>query len=172
MPPSFEHVVIELLNTTHDFEAFDCGDPSRDAWLKARALANQVGDHTRTYAALEGNIVRGFCALTTTAILRETLPGKLRRNAPDMVSGVLLAQLAVDRPWQGQGLSKELVLHAMEKAVVIAGLAGTHLFVVHPATPALRGYYEKFGFTSVATTPGPVMVMPMATVRKVLALTA
>jgi GNAT superfamily N-acetyltransferase len=165
-------VVIAPLTPEHATAGFDCGDPARNAWLTTRALGNQAQDHTRTYAALEGNIVRGFYALTTTAILRETLPGKLRRNAPEMVSGVLLAQLAVDKPVQGQGLSKELVLHAMGVAVTIAGLAGTHLLAVHPATPGLKSYYEKFGFSPVAAAPGPLMIMPMALVRKILALTA
>ncbi len=117
--------------------------------------------------AIEGGEVAGFYALTVGSIIRGGLPGALRRNAPDPVSCVLLAQLGVDVRFQGRGLSRELVLHAMGQAVKIADLAGCRLFMVHPARPELVGYYGKFGFVEVETTP-KVMVMSLVNARAVL----
>ncbi len=147
--------------------AFDCGEPARNAWLQNRALANQQSDDTRTYAALDGAYLAGFYALTVGAIIRGGLPGPMRRNAPDPVSCVLLAQLAVSLSEQGRGVSRRLVLHAMGQATKIADLAGCRLFMVHPARPELFGYYAKFGFVPLETTP-PVMVMNMQKVRATL----
>jgi predicted N-acetyltransferase YhbS len=81
----------------------------------------------------------------------------------------LLAQLGVDVSCQGRGLGRELVLHAMGQAVKVAALAGCRLFIVHPATAGLEGYYEKFGFIGVEATPGRVMAMSLQRVRATLA---
>lgn len=158
---------ISVLSESINLAEFDCGEPARNAWLQNRALANQRSDDTRTYIAADGETVAGFYALTVGSIIRGGLPGALRRNAPDPVSGALLAQLAVSLRYQGRGLSRALALHAMGQAVKISDLAGCRLLMVHPAGPELVAYYEKFGLVAVETTP-PLMVMNLQKVRNLL----
>jgi predicted N-acetyltransferase YhbS len=55
----------------------------------------------------------GFYAITTGAIVRGVLSESMRRNAPDPVSSVLLAQRGVDISYHGQGIGRDLALHAM-----------------------------------------------------------
>jgi predicted N-acetyltransferase YhbS len=161
---------IALLAKFHDLENFDCGDPARNAWLQRRAAASQNSDDSRVYVATgDDAVVIGFYALTTGSILRATLPGALRRNAPDPVSCLLLAQLGVTASHQGQGISIKLVLHAMGQAIKVAEIAGCRLFIVHPATPGLVSYYGKFGFTEIEAQPLPVMAMSMAKLRVLMA---
>ncbi len=117
---------------------------------------------------MQTGVGEGFCCPDTAAVLRKDLTGALRRNAPDPVSGVLLAQLAVELAWQGNGLGTKLVLAAMEKAVLVADLAGTRLLLVHPATGELQRFYGEFGFTGVPATPVGIMAMSMPLVRKTL----
>jgi predicted N-acetyltransferase YhbS len=151
---------------------FDCGEPARNAWLHARAIANQRSDDSRTYvaAARDGRLL-GFYALTTGAIVRAHLPSALRRNAPDPVSCLLLAQLAVDQIVQGQGLGRQLVLHALGQGVLVAEIVGCRLMAVHPARPALAQFYERFGFTSLPSQPA-LMAMSLHSVRTTLAAVA
>ena len=157
-----------VLGEDHRVEGFDCGDPARNAWLCTRAFSNQRNDDTRTYVALRGDEVVGFHALTVGSVLRAAVPGPLRRNAADPVSYVLLAQLAVALRHQHQGLSAELIRHAMGQAAKIAEIAGCRLFAVHPGRPDLVSYYKKFGFVPTETVP-LLMAMPMRTVRRILA---
>jgi predicted N-acetyltransferase YhbS len=161
-------VRIVVLNEEHRVEDFDCGDPARNSWLCTRAFSNQRNDDTRTYAALRGDEVVGFYALTVGSVVRAAVPGPLRRNAADPVSYVLLAQLAMASRHQRRGLSGELIRHAMGQAVKIAEIAGCRLFAVHPGRPDLVDYYKKFGFAPADTAP-LLMAMPMRAVRRILA---
>lgn len=158
---------IVALHQAHDIEAFDCGEPARNSWLRARALKNDRSGDTRTYVAVDDAKLAGFYALTVGSILREALPGAMRRNAPDPVSCVLLAQLAVDTSCQRQGIARDLVLHAMRQASRIADLAGCRLFAVSPARPGLVAFYGKFGFREIAAEP-PLLAMPVHLARATL----
>lgn len=166
-----ENAKIVVLDETHCVEDFDCGEPARNSWLYTRAFSNQRSDDTRTYVALKDAEVVGFYALAVSSIVRSVLPGALRRNAVDPVSCILLAQIAVELRYQRQGISRELMLHAMAQAAKIAAMAGCRLFAVHPARFDLVGYYERFGFVSVATSPA-LMAMPLQKVRNILAAVA
>jgi predicted N-acetyltransferase YhbS len=168
MPPvDVEGTRIAVLSEEHRVEDFDCGDPTRNAWLCTRAFSNQRNDDTRTYVALRGDEVVGFHALTVGSILRAAVPGPLRRNAADPVSYVLLAQLAVASRHQRQGLSGELIRHAMGQAARIAEIAGCRLLAVHPGRPELVDYYRKFGFVPTETVP-LLMAISMREVRRIL----
>ena len=156
MLPAAASLAIVALASGHDTEAFDCGEPARNTWLRTRAAKNDQSGDSRTYVAVDGAITAGFYALTVGSILREILPGALRRNAPDPVSCVLLAQLAMDTRYQRRGLARTLVLHGMRQSARIADLAGCRLFAVSPARPELVTFYGKFGFREVATQP-PLM---------------
>jgi len=159
---------IEALRPSDELEDFDCGEPAQNLWLKSRAIQNQKNDDTRAYIGwLDGNIA-GFFALGTSSVARGILPGSLRRNAPDPVGCVLLAQLGVAVAYQGRGLSGQLILHAMEQAERVAQIVGCRLFMVHPARSELVGYYRRFGFTEIFTNADLVMAMTMQNVRKAL----
>lgn len=159
--------------TEHDqphTAAFDCGDTARNRWLTTMALASQQRDNARTYLNRDNHgAIRGFYAITTTSILRSLLHGQFKRNAPQTVGCLLLAQLGVDLSCQRKGLGRELVLHAMRQAVAVAEISGCRLFVVHSANPAVASWYRNFGFTEVDTTPGSLLVMSMHQVRALLA---
>jgi GNAT superfamily N-acetyltransferase len=161
--------VISVLNDAHRTGDFDCGETAQNDWLRNRALRNSQSDDTRTYVIADDALnVLGFYGIATGSVIRSILPGGLRRNAPDPVSCVLLVQLGVSIRHQGQGLSRELVLHAMGQAVKIASIAGCRLFCLHPARSDLVGFYQKFGFLEIDTSPA-MMAMSMASVRGICA---
>lgn len=171
LPREVGRLTIETLTDAHDISDFDCGDPNRNHWLRVRALSNQRADDSRTYVMLAGAQVVGFYAIAPSSIVGSMLPRGLRHNAPDPVGCVLLAQMAVAKDRRGQGLGREIMLHAMRTAVRIADLGAGRLFVVHPARLELFGYYAKFEFREIATQPA-VMAMSMKQVRNLLRLVA
>ena len=52
-----------LLNDSHEIEAFACGTPPLDEWLKRRARSNAASGASRIYAACAGARLAGFYAL-------------------------------------------------------------------------------------------------------------
>ena len=164
---------ISSVSENDSFENFDCGDSDRNTWLRSQALKSQKSDDARTYVCRSPDeTVAGFYAIATAAIVRAELravPARLRRNAPDPVSCILLAQLGVDLNHQGQGLGRELVIHAMRQVAVVASIAGCRLLLVHPARGRVAGWYGRFGFVDLAVTPGPAMAISVAQVRTLLA---
>ncbi len=161
--------VVPISPSDH-LQDFDCGEAAQNTWLTTRALQSHRSDDSLTYLAYLGPQLAGFYALSTSSMIRNALPGSLRRNAPDPVSAVLLAQLAVAISHQGRGISRELLLHAMSQTLKISELAGCRLFIVHPARPELAAYYAKANFIPV---PGmSTMAMSLQTLRATLAAAA
>ena len=172
MKVTFEQFAIHLLNAACDPTGFDCGYARQNQWLHDRAIASHETGDARCYVACHPpSIMRGFYALTPASILRGSLPGSLRRNAPEPVGAILLAQLAVDRPCQGAGLGYALMHHAMRQAVRMAEIGGGRLFAVHPARVELVPWYARLGFVAADAAPA-LMAMPMEKVRRIVARVA
>ena len=49
-----------LLDNSHQLDAFDCGVPALDEWLKRRARSNAASGASHTYVATEGHSVVGY----------------------------------------------------------------------------------------------------------------
>lgn len=167
MSLNLESLRIQIFDDGHDVSGFDCGEPSRNEWLRDRALRNQRQDNARTYVAITGGPVLAFYAITVSSVLRASVPSSMRRNAPTPIGCVLLAQLGVTIAAQGHGLGREMVLHAMRQAVRVADIAGSRLLATHPARPELNRFYGAFGFV-VADAAPTLMVMPIQAVRDLL----
>ncbi|MGH8906460.1 MAG: hypothetical protein ACRD0K_08080 [Egibacteraceae bacterium] len=66
-----------MLDERRSTASFDCGEPSPNAWLHDRALANQARDLSRTYVAVDprdGSSGRLRRFLVTAQVLVEELP--------------------------------------------------------------------------------------------------
>ena len=106
---------IEPLADGHDLDTFTCGHPDLDQWLHLHARqATRQG--TRTYLLIEGssNAVAGYFAIAPHTLARDEAPPRIGRGAPRAIPAILLAKLALDRRFQGQGLGDELLVHALD----------------------------------------------------------
>ena len=92
------------IGTHHQIGDLSSGVVSLDEWLKRRALANQASGAARTFAVCETDRVVAYFALASGAVNVAAAPGRFRRNMPDPIPVVVLARLAVDLAYQGQGL--------------------------------------------------------------------
>jgi len=82
-----------LLSDQHHVEDFSSGDTSLDVWLKHRAMKNQKTNASRTFVICDGVKVLGYYALAASAIATASAPGKFKRNMPDPIPVVTLADL-------------------------------------------------------------------------------
>ncbi|MGP0110092.1 MAG: GNAT family N-acetyltransferase [Acidimicrobiales bacterium] len=142
---------VERLDDHHEVGNFSCGVQDLDDWLSVHALDNQRRDLSRTFLLLDdGDHVAGYYALTMGGVRKEALPTRYGRGLPRFDIGmVLLARFAIADERQGQGLGRDLLIEAIERAAD----AGTHVaarfIAVDPIDEAARAFYAKFGFRLV-----------------------
>lgn len=75
------------LVAAHQLADFECGEPALDAWLKRRAMNNQLSGASRSFVVLDQeNQVRGFYTLAAGAVAHQAATRSVRHNMPDPVS--------------------------------------------------------------------------------------
>ena len=109
---------VERLGDHHQPGSFNCGVQALDDWLRDHALDNQRRNLSRSFALLDdGDRVVGYYALTMGGVRREALPARYGRGLPRYEIGmVLLARFAFADDHQGQGLGRDLLIEAIERA--------------------------------------------------------
>lgn len=148
----------EPLKNEHRIDAFDCGEPMLDEWLRKRALGNQSSGASRTFVvADETGRVMGYYALAAGAVAHETATSAVRRNMPDPVPVLVLGRLAVDRQAQGMQLGAALLQDAVKRAMTVSADAGVRALLVHALNEPAKRFYERYGFQ--ASTAHPMTLM-------------
>jgi len=100
----------------------------------------------------------GYHALAVGHVIREEAPERLSKGlARHPVPIMLLARLAVDRRWQGQGIGKALLRDAMQRTLQAADIAGIRALAVHAKDE--WDFYQKFDFISSPTDPMHLFVL-------------
>ena len=111
------------LSPSHDLAGFDCGEAALDEWLKQRALKNE-SRFSRTYVVCDGNRVVGYFCISAGSVERAAAPGKVRRNAPDMIPVSIIGRLAVRKSHAGRGLGADMLSDALRRIAVAAQSIG------------------------------------------------
>jgi len=147
------------LVATHLLDAFACGEPSLDEWLKRRALTNQLSGASRTFVvADEAAHIHGYYAIAAGAVSHQMATGSVRRNMPDPIPVLVLARLAVDRRAQGIQLGAALLQDAVGRAMSVAQNAGVRALLVHALHERAKQFYEHYGFQSSPHQPMTLML--------------
>lgn len=160
---------IEKLQREHDLEAFDCGQQELNRFLQKYALPNQYSDGAQTYVGLVDTLVVGYHSLATGSVEQERAPARVKKGlASHSISILLLARLAVDRQWQGQGIGADLLKDAMRRTVTAADIAGIRALVVHAKDNVAKGFYQHFDFIPSPTDPLHLFIL-LKDLRKIVA---
>jgi GNAT superfamily N-acetyltransferase len=122
--------------------AFDCGEPSLNAWLRDRALQNE-SRFSRTYVVADGNAVVAYFCISAGAVERAATPGKLRRNAPDAIPVSIIGRLAVSRDHAGKGLGADMLADALRRIAVASRSIGIGAVLVQAKDEAAKRFYLK-----------------------------
>lgn len=149
----------QRLATTHGIDAFDCGEPSLNDWLRRRALVNQASGASRTFVVADASHqVMGYYALAAGAVTRSAATPSVRRNMPDPVPVLVLGRLAVDRRARGLHLGAALLQDAVRRTAAVAGDAGVRALLVHALNEDARRFYEHYGFQPSVAHPMTLML--------------
>jgi GNAT superfamily N-acetyltransferase len=147
----------EPIRADHVVEGFRCGVASLDAWLRHRALRNQVTGASRTFVACESGNVLAYYALASGAVAVSQATGRVRRNMHDPVPVVVLARLAVSVDLQGRGLGRALFQDAALRVLDAAAHIGVRALLVHATSDDARRFYVGLGLEPSPLDPMTLM---------------
>lgn len=158
---------IVTLSANFDRTTFDCGVPVMNEYLAKYASQNEEHHLTRTRVAMDpateriiGYYTTGFAQVSFEEIPVRGLPKKY----PFTVG--LLAQLAVDKALQGQGLGKLLLFDALARFEQADGISAIPAVVLDVRKPSLRHYYAQFGFVNCGGSAPERMYLLMKAISK------
>ena len=146
------------LSAQHQTEDFSCGTESLDAWLKRRALKNQIQGASRTYVVCQGDQVMAYYAIASGAVTCNEATGRLRRNMPDPIPVVVLGRLAVDGRLHGKGFGRALVRDAALRVMQAADVIGIRGMTVQALSDEAKVFYEHVGFEPSPIDPKLLMI--------------
>lgn len=145
---------VELDKTLHERTFFDCGEDELSDFLRTKAARHMAAGISRTMvlpASLplpEGkHQIIAFYTIAPGSIGRETLPEKLLKKLPHYpVPVFLLAQMAVQSEYQGQGLGKITLVKALEYLFEINSHMRAYAIIVDCLNNKAESFYSKYGF--------------------------
>lgn len=143
------------------YNTFECGEPSLDEWITARAVRNERGRASRTFVSIDrdSGLVAGYYCLSSSSLRTSGAPGALKRNMPDPIPIILLGRLAVDTRFKGQSLGVSLLQHAFLKSVEASRIVGAKALIVHAISDSAETFYKKFGFKLVPESSRAMYVL-------------
>jgi len=159
---------VEKLCPEHRIEGFGCGREELNRYLLRYAWQNPQAGAAQAYVGMVGETIVGHHTLAVGHVTREEAPERLAKGlARHPVPIMLLARLAVDRRWQGQGIGKALLRNAMQRTLQAADIAGIRALAVHAKDEDARGFYQKFDFIPSPTDPMHLFVL-LQDVRRII----
>jgi ribosomal protein S18 acetylase RimI-like enzyme len=161
---------IERLSRAHDRALFDCGESSRNTYLRQYAAQDAKRDLSRTYVAtsIGSDTVGGYYTISSDSVEFALLPARLAKRLPKYpVPTAHLGRLAVDRRIQGRGLGAFLLIDAFRRVGQLADGIGIHALTVRALNDTARSFYQSHGFIPLTDDPRHLF-LTLATVREVL----
>ncbi len=133
-----------------NLEAFDCGIPELNDYLKKYAGQNHRKGLGSTYVLIpaEGeSFAAGYYTLSMAQVELGSLAESQRKNLPKYpVPAVRLGRLAVDRKWQGTGLGEILLVDAIHRAVAAVQSVAAKFMIVDAKNKKAEEFYLRYGF--------------------------
>lgn len=151
------------LTAEHDLSAFDCGEPALNDWLRHRALKNE-SRFSRTYVVCAGNQVVGYFCISAGSVERGAAPGKMRRNAPDLIPVSIIGRLAVSLDHAGRGLGADLLSDALRRIAVASQSIGIGAVLVQAKDEAAKRFYLRCAEFIEYPEDSRTLFLPIATV--------
>ncbi|MBM2290814.1 GNAT family N-acetyltransferase [Sulfitobacter pseudonitzschiae] len=171
-PVKLETVRLQPHNSKVIVNRFSCGQPSLDRFLKNRAKKAEARLEQRvTVATLEGspNCI-GYFALQLGSDTVPNLPKDKLRHLQNHLAfpAVHLSFLAVDKPYQRQGLGRFLLMEVFERVAHISEHAGFYALTLQSVDDQSTEFYKSLGFEEYSEGGSqPKMLYP---VENILAL--
>lgn len=162
---------VELDKSVHERKAFDCGNEELNKFLHEFAVRHREAGISKTMlltASEDESQICCYYTLTHSEIKRETLPKPLAKKLPFYpIPVMLIAQLAVHKYAQGQGLGKVTLIRALEHAYEINKHLPSFAVIVDALDDGVEGFYAQYGFQKLDIHGHRTrMFLPMKTVEQ------
>jgi len=155
----------------HDREAFDCGGPDLNEFLRRHARQSNEKGGAKTFVATPADNetrILGYYSLSPASIAYARTPALLTRGlARHDVPVFRLGRLAVDKTMQGQGLGGQLLLAAGRRCVRVAVEVGGVALLIDAKNERVARWYQGYGALSLLDAP-LTLVLPLATIEVAL----
>ncbi len=171
---AIQQAFVELAKSAHDVKAFDCGKPDMNTFLARFAAKNIALDLSMTWVLPAEDDVAGrktsiaaYYTLASSTVTREQVPSD--KNLPGYpVPLVLLARLAVDQRFQGQGLGAKTLIAALRRSAMLTqrGLPAMGLILDVLDEDALA-FYQSFNQFQPFTDDPMRLFVPMHAVSQI-----
>ena len=154
-----------------DLTEFSCGRAALDDWLKTHALQAGSSGTANTFVLLDGNAsLTGYYSLLMGRIAVVEAIERVRKGTGRYpIPVIILARLAVDQRFQGQGIGRALLRDAVIRGVNISKEVAFRAIVTHPIDEEAANFYTKFGFQQSPISSGQLMIL-VKDVRKALGI--
>jgi GNAT superfamily N-acetyltransferase len=155
----------------HDRDAFDCGDPDLNEFLKKHARQSHERGSAKTFVAVDGTdrkTILGFYSLCPAALEYARTPDVVRKGlARHDVPVFRLARLAVSLTVQGRGLGGQLILAAGRRCLLAAAEVGGVALLIDAKNERVATWYKSYGAIPLADAL-LCLILPLATVQDAL----
>jgi GNAT superfamily N-acetyltransferase len=160
------------VSKAHNRDAFDCGEPELNEFLRRHARQSNEGGGAKTFVAApsEGDDSRvlGYYSLSPASIAYARTPIIVKKGlARDDVPVFRLGRLAVDLTMQGRGLGGQLLLAAGRRCLRAATEVGGVALLIDAKNDRVAGWYETYGAIALLDAPRSLL-LPLATVQAAL----
>ena len=160
-----------LLTPELDLTEFSCGRTALDDWLKTHALQAGSSGTANTFVLLDGNAsLIGYYSLLMGSIAQIEATERVRKGTGRYpIPVIVVARLAVDQRFQGQGIGRALLRDAVIRGVNISKEVAFRAIVTHPIDEEAANFYTKYGFQQSPISSGQLMIL-VKDVRKALGI--
>lgn len=144
------------LAKSHKRDDFDCGNADLNMFFRRYARQSHDRATAKTYVAIddESGALIGFYTLTLASLDAALLPeGHAKRYGFHAVPLFVLARLAVDKRFQGQGLGGQLLVAAAHRCLNVADQVGGVGLLVDAKDDRAAAWYRLFGAVPLPDTP-------------------
>jgi GNAT superfamily N-acetyltransferase len=155
----------------HDRDAFDCGEPELNEFLRRHARQSHDRGGAKTFVAVppdDPKRVLGYYSLSPASIEYARTPAVVARGLGRYEVPVFrLARLAVDGRVQGRGLGGELLLAAGRRCLRAAAEVGGVALLIDAKSERAAGWYASYGAIRLPDTPR-ALVLPLVAIEAAL----
>ena len=127
---------------------FDCGVCELNEWLQKHSRAGAKSGSAQTFVAVGSkDEIIGYYALTVQSVTAKTAPSRMSKGMPrHPIPVILLARLAVDEEFKGQGIGVGLLKNALLRCLNASKEMGVRAVIVDAKNDAARLFYKHFNF--------------------------
>lgn len=169
---------VALDKKSHDRKSFDCANPDLNRFLAQNAMRGMQARVNFTWVLPARGTVKGkpkpICAYYTISMChveRTILPDNIARTMPRYpLPTFILAQLAVDKSCQGQGLGDVTLINALRRCAQLSqkGQVPAVAVIIDVVDENAMAFYRRlpdFELLANQTASLPRLYLPMKTVE-------